>query len=282
MKRCLHLLFFVGLVLGAPSAWSDEQIRQVQEELRKRQLYYGDIDGRTSPELASALARYQHRKGFAATGAADDPTLRSLGITAPAPAAGQLPDVPVLRSDVGPRPSDLRFISVQAGPTPAAVTRSAPAPLQDQIRELLRQYLAASETPNVADEVGFYGNEIDFFDRGHVGRAYIENELTAYDQRWPERKYTLLDPVTVRETGDKIVATCQVKFSLAAESGKKARGKTANTFVLAKRGEDGWEIVSIQEERVRQPRRSRAPARSKPRPDVLQRVGNSVKKLFGR
>ena len=43
---------------------ADETVRQVQEELRKRNLYFGNIDGQESPELAGALKRYQKRKGL--------------------------------------------------------------------------------------------------------------------------------------------------------------------------------------------------------------------------
>ena len=36
---------------------------QVQEELRKRHLFFRDIDGRPSLEYAIALKRYQARQG---------------------------------------------------------------------------------------------------------------------------------------------------------------------------------------------------------------------------
>ena len=39
-------------------ARADETVRQVQEELRKRNLYFGNIDGQTSPVLVDALKRY--------------------------------------------------------------------------------------------------------------------------------------------------------------------------------------------------------------------------------
>ncbi|MFL6539271.1 MAG: peptidoglycan-binding protein, partial [Chthoniobacterales bacterium] len=52
---CLLLLFSTAQI------YADEQVRQVQEELRRRNLYFGDIDGTPTPELENALRRYQAR-----------------------------------------------------------------------------------------------------------------------------------------------------------------------------------------------------------------------------
>ena len=73
MRRLLTILFAVGFSLSAV-ARADETIRQVQEELRKRNLYFGNIDGQNTTVLAEALKRYQARKGFAVTGKVDSDT----------------------------------------------------------------------------------------------------------------------------------------------------------------------------------------------------------------
>jgi peptidoglycan hydrolase-like protein with peptidoglycan-binding domain len=93
------LLAGMGFVASA-----DEDIRSTQEELRRRNIYFGEVDGRSSPELQEALKRYQKRKGLAASGESDRDTLRSLGIVArapgePLPKDVALPDEPVLKSD---------------------------------------------------------------------------------------------------------------------------------------------------------------------------------------
>jgi hypothetical protein len=56
---CFVLIFAVA-ALGA-----DDQVRSTQEELRRRNVYFGDIDGRRSEEYSEALRRYQKRKGLA-------------------------------------------------------------------------------------------------------------------------------------------------------------------------------------------------------------------------
>ncbi|MEA3213452.1 MAG: putative peptidoglycan binding domain [Chthoniobacter sp.] len=79
-------------------------VRSAQEELRRRNIFFGDIDGRQTPEWREALKRYQKRKGLATTGSEDHDTLRSLGLATrtagePPPKELEWPEEPVLKSD---------------------------------------------------------------------------------------------------------------------------------------------------------------------------------------
>src|ERR1700730_7067497 len=101
MKR--HLFWFLFL-LPTTFTLGDEEVRSTQEELRRRNIYFGDIDGRRSAEFQEALKHYQRRKGLVATGQDDHDTLRSLGVISrganePLPKELVLPDEPVLKSD---------------------------------------------------------------------------------------------------------------------------------------------------------------------------------------
>jgi peptidoglycan hydrolase-like protein with peptidoglycan-binding domain len=73
----LSIVFQLYLT-GAISA--DDQVRRVQEELRKRHLFYGDTTGEISRALTAAISRYQGQKGFPRTGRLDSETCLSLGI----------------------------------------------------------------------------------------------------------------------------------------------------------------------------------------------------------
>ena len=88
MGKCLtSLLILVNLFFSLDSFGSD-QVRQVQEELRRRHLFHNHTDGHITPAFIHALKRYQARKGFEPTGVIDSQTAGSLGIisfTAPAP-----------------------------------------------------------------------------------------------------------------------------------------------------------------------------------------------------
>src|SRR3954471_13131232 len=104
------------LALTATVVLADEEIRQVQEALRKRNLYFSDINGQASPELGNAVKRYQARKGFPATGEIDDLTARSLNVEMPGGTAGpvsRLPDEPVLKSDLAPQLPEEKRIALQ-------------------------------------------------------------------------------------------------------------------------------------------------------------------------
>ena len=43
---------------GLQTTRADEVMRQVQEELRKRNLYFGDVNGLHTPQVAAALRRF--------------------------------------------------------------------------------------------------------------------------------------------------------------------------------------------------------------------------------
>jgi peptidoglycan hydrolase-like protein with peptidoglycan-binding domain len=269
-NKQLIVLLLCGLAVW--SAKADEETRQVQEELRKRHLFFRDIDGRPSPDYAMAIKRYQQRQGFAQTGVADEITLYSLGIgeaNPPAEGAHDLPDVPVLKSDAAlhePRP---------ASPPVPTKAQNAGDVAKGEIRDFLRRYFDACESPNPDDELAFYGEKIEYFDHGIVDKPYIRNELAVYDQRWPSRKYTLGDSLQVVRTGNNTIAKTRVAFTVAnAEQRRNAAGRTDDTFNLAKRG-DSLEIVAIKEARVRRPSRHRR----RP-PSFPAAVGRTIHHVF--
>jgi peptidoglycan hydrolase-like protein with peptidoglycan-binding domain len=267
------VLLFLLFVLGSVSVGhADEQTRQVQEELRKRHLFFRDIDGKPSLEYAIALKRYQARQGFPASGIADEMTLYSLGIGEPmSPAEGvaELPNVPVLKSDAA-----LPELRPQPAPIPTKA-QNASAVGKAEIRDFLRRYFDACQSASPQDELAFYADRVAYYDHGAVDKSYIQNELAVYNQRWPSRKYTMGDSLRVLRSGNHTVAKVRVAFQVAnLTHNRKASGRTDDTFSLAKNG-DSLEIVSVKEARVRRPSRKRR----KP-PNFPEAVGRSVKKVF--
>lgn len=95
-------LLIIAFQLSPLSAiHADEQVRRLQEELRKRHLFYGNLDGEFSPALVNALSHYQTKKGFPATGLLDSETCASLGITnVPLPRVAPTPFVVAKTGDV--------------------------------------------------------------------------------------------------------------------------------------------------------------------------------------
>jgi peptidoglycan hydrolase-like protein with peptidoglycan-binding domain len=265
-------LFLICAVACWSNAHADEETRQVQEELRKRHLYFRDIDGRPSPEYSLALKRYQQRKGFPQTGRADEFTLYSLGIgELPAPSEGvtELPDIPVLKSDAAL--TERR----ETGPPVPTQAQKAGDVTKAEIRSFLQRYFDACRSQDPDDELAFYADRVEYFDHGVVEKSYIRNELAVYDQRWPVRKYTLGDSLRVQRAGNSTIANIRVAFEVAnPEHTRRANGQIDDTFSLAKRG-DSLEIVSVKEMRVRRPTRHRR----KP-PNFPAAVGRTIHHVF--
>jgi len=79
-KYLTSLLILASSLLLPDEIFADEQVRRVQEELRKRHLFYANANGEPSRALTAAVKRYQEKKGFVPTGVIDPETLASLGI----------------------------------------------------------------------------------------------------------------------------------------------------------------------------------------------------------
>jgi hypothetical protein len=261
-----HRIVCLLLLLTCSIAFADERVRQVQEELRKRNLYFGDVDGHTTPELANALKRYQTRKGFEVTGAIDEATAVSLGVQpvqAVASVSAPLPDVPVLRSDLArqlPEPQRIALEKqAEANPDPIpspAPPAEAPAPADnltpDRVAAYVNQYLRDGETSDIAAQVKYFEYPVEYFDHGTVGKAFVEKDVANYLKRWPERKYTLTEPPTFVASSREGEAI--VEFPITFDVRNKnhaAKGRTKNTWTVRQEGDD-LKIVAIREQRLRE------------------------------
>lgn len=268
MTRILTALFFAFALCVPSLARGDETVRQVQEELRKRKLYFGNVDGQPSPVLVDALKRYQTRKGFAVTGKVDLATAKSLQIQTTAVATSEpLPDVPVLKSDTAsalPEPEQLALqreaeekAENSATPQPPA---ESPAPGQDlspeRVTKFVQDYLRDAEVQDVAAQVKYYAFPVRYFDHGTVTEDFVTRDTTNYVKRWPQRHYTLQGPVTFfasdREGETNIEFTIAFDLHSEARTAKnKAIGRTKNWWAIRGNGED-LKIVAIREERIRE------------------------------
>ena len=275
------LAFIMAAMLCLPALLADEATRAMQEELRKRNLFHGDVDGRQTPALIAAIREYQERKGFAVTGVPDEDTLRSMGISArPAQVAeGELPDVPVLRSDRG-GPVGAAQAATSAPPATQPRVVNAPAPTREEMRAWLTKYLEACETQDISDELAYYAERVQYFHHGTVDREHIRRELLGYVQQWLDRQFSLGDTIRISKRGEHTVVRCRIRFELANAAGtRKASGYTNNTFTLAPRADSSWEIVGHQEQRVRKSGGSRSTRKSSGG-RTLSPLDRTLKKFF--
>jgi Putative peptidoglycan binding domain len=261
--RC-YILLAVLLIATTVRLSADEPTRRAQEELRKRNLYFGDINGQTNPELAEAIKRYQARKGFNPSGELDEETASSLKIriaesqNTPQP----LPDVPVLKSDVArdlaePDHATLQ-VATEEEPTSSATPVAPPAEPPSKTEELqgqrvtkfVQDYLHDAEGDDVDLQVRYYAFPVQYFDHGRASRDFVTKDTRNYVKRWPQRKYTLIGPVRFVpvEKGRKLQVEFTIAFSVA--KGKQvANGKTRNLWTIQS-GPKNFEILAINEQRL--------------------------------
>ena len=301
-NRLACLALGLALVLApAAAVHADETVRRVQEELRKRNLYFGDVDGLLTATTSSALRRYQQRKGFDPNGQIDVVTLRSLMIPAPAgqaavayvpgkgpsPAppdgAGPIvgasvlaggesswPDITVLRSDEARRTlsaadaelaadraalTDPDFPSPPPTPRPPPAAASRQRATSEEVRAFIARYLQAGQANDPHAELAFYGERVDYFDEGSVDKPFIEEDIARYDRRWPDRRFTLLEPFAVEPSPDGDPARLVVRFRYEfMNKGAKylVQGKTDNVWTLTGTRPADLRIVAMKEQRVRE------------------------------
>jgi hypothetical protein len=264
MRRAVVTIALLGL--SAMTLFGDEAIRRAQEELRKRNLYFGDINGQTNAELTEALKRYQERKGFNATGQLDEETASSLKIQIAAARNSpeqSWPDEPVLKSDMArstPEPEQ-RTLQAAQPETSATATVTPPPPAQEQpskadqreaerLSDFIRDYLRDAEGGDIDAQIYYYEFPVAYFDHGRVNRDFVWKDTAGYCKRWPQRKYMLLGPVkfSPSTTGDKFQAEFTIAFRVA--DGKHVvTGKTRNFWTIHS-DKKNFKILAINEQRL--------------------------------
>ena len=266
MTKVLLCLCALYLALLCPVR-ADEQVRQVQEELRKRNLYFGNVDGQNTPELGAALKRYQKRKGFAVTGSIDQVTATSLHISITTVTVASLPDVPVLKSDTASALPESQQLALQreaeenpeppSTPPPPAESPAAGQDLApERINKFVSDYLRDGESQDVPAQVKYFAFPVRYFDHGLVSEQFVAEDTRRYVKRWPDRKYTLLQPVTFFASATN--AETNIEFTIGFELRSEARttknrasGRTKNWWTVRPEGEE-LKIVAIREERIRE------------------------------
>jgi peptidoglycan hydrolase-like protein with peptidoglycan-binding domain len=275
-------------LLFAPALRAQDEIRSVQEELRRRSLYFGNVDGRESAELAEATKRYQRRKGFAATGKPDRDTLRSLGLAPrspdePPPKELDWPAEPVLKSDQKVNAVAVaKALSEETGIAPASVvpdsvarrrrdlirprpsertppvqnvsaTGNANSPFitEQNLTAFVADYLAAMGSNDVKRQLKFYADKVNYYHNGIIDRRIIEQTLRNYHARWPTRRYTTGQAIHYNRNDKRgeIIMIFRVGFTLK-DGRQTVKGQTENRFRISAATVDP-RITSIEEKRVR-------------------------------
>jgi hypothetical protein len=113
-------------------------------------------------------------------------------------------------------------------------------------------YLRDAETDDVAAQVKYFAYPILYFDHGSVDEEFVLKDVRNYLKRWPQRKYTLSQPVTFFADGRE--GETNVEFLIAYDvrnASHAASGRTRNWWTLRAEG-DELKIVAIREQRLRE------------------------------
>jgi peptidoglycan hydrolase-like protein with peptidoglycan-binding domain len=283
--------FLLCLLISGNFALGDEQVRRVQEELRKRNLYFGDVDGQATKETKGALRRYQERKGFNASGEVDGDTLRSLNLAAPiavASNAAPWPNEPVLRSHAARQVSeeDQKFLAqlvsdpaepVAEGPESddEGSESAPPAPARDNPASASGPGAAPGTPPPATDPAlqqrveGFLRDylqttakndpegEVVYFAEtvNYFDHGKVDRSFIRRDvQRYNKRwpqRDFQLENVKVTPVGNDEAV---VKFEIkfqVSNPKSSASGRTANTFRVKEEEDGKFKFVSVKERHLR-------------------------------
>ena len=272
------LLFLLGGTLLSESAY----VREVQEELRKRNLFFGEIDGRETPQLAGALKRYQARKGFEPTGVVDGPTAASLQIpsavaaaqTASGAATTESAATAAISAPETVRAAETMSASEASTTAEAAaevVTQTtgrawadlpvvpeppAEAPTSDdeltpeRVNRFVETYLSDGETDDIGLQVWFYSFPVNYFEHGAVDQDFVVKDTQAYVKRWPERNYKLVGPITFASSGNPGETMIEFTIDYTVRKDERVKsGRTKNFWTVRTDGEN-MKIIAIREQHV--------------------------------
>ncbi len=271
MMRFVVLLVAIGVVFtGSVSAeenvsagWADTNVRVVQEKLREAGLYFGEIDGAYSSELASALGRYQIRNGLPITGQLDEETSKALGATPAVTTtandrakssetwrrlrAGERQTPKNLRGtpSTNVEPSEARITSAQDSAAPSTED-SAGNTSTERLRDYVGAFVLAGLDPHVGSETDFFADRVQYYEEGIIGREKIRKDLKRYAERWPDRRFWMDGDMKVEpQSGNRVQVTFPLRYDLC-NGGKHSSGKVNKTLVLEPTGDD-FQIVAVNE-----------------------------------
>ncbi|MDP9099304.1 MAG: peptidoglycan-binding protein [Verrucomicrobiota bacterium] len=271
MKRFFLCLLAVSLG-AAGSLRADETVRAAQTRLKTGGFYFGEINGRYDSDTSVAITRYQIRNGLQITGKLDGATTQALGVST---AKSELPlrgfgeeawrslrktDQEYLNRLVA---EDARKIKptespattrASAPPAPTPATAPAIPSSANYNRERLRDYIAAfvlaGLDPRVGAETEFFAERVNYFGKPGVSRETIRRDLQRYNNRWPQRAFSLAGEPEISAADDKLKVSFPLHYELRNAS-KHSSGKVLKTLLLEKTGADDLQIVSVDERKQR-------------------------------
>jgi hypothetical protein len=261
MKR--FFLCFLAVSLGvAGSLHADETVRAVQTRLKTGGFYSGEINGRYDSDTSVAITRYQIRNGLQITGKLDAATRQALGV-----ATGKS-DVPLRgfgeEAWRSLRKTDQEYLNrliaedarkTKTAKPPETVSNKPPSTTpanynRERVRDYIAAFVLAGLDPQVGAETEFFAERVNYFGKPGVSRETIRRDLQHYNDRWPQRAFSLAGEPEINSLNGKLKVSFPLHYELRNTS-KHSSGKVLKTLVLEKTGTDDLEIVSVNERKAK-------------------------------
>jgi hypothetical protein len=266
MKR--FFLYLLLLSLGAVcSLRAAENVRALQERLKAGGFYFGEVNGRYDSDTAAAVTRYQIRNGLQITGKLDTKTRHALGMAdgepaVPLPGFGENAWRNLRKSDQeyikrliaeeakAPKPgnppaaSDKKTLPSESAPSPASASYN-----RERIRDYVAAFILAGLDPQVGSETEFFAARVEYFGEKNISRERIRRDLQRYNNRWPQRAFSLAGELEVMPMKDKLKVSFPLRYELQ-NAKKHSSGKVLKTLILEKSGEDDLQIVAVNERKA--------------------------------
>ena len=101
------------------------------------------------------------------------------------------------------------------------------------VKSFIREHNSSSNRDSVSDELGYYADEVEYFDNGKVDREFVLRDLVEYRAKWnKKRQYVIEDPISVKRTSyENYEANCVIRFSVE-RANESVSGRVRNTYKI--------------------------------------------------
>jgi TIR domain len=166
--------------------------------------------------------------------------------TTPPPAASSTP-VPI--SPPAALTPFAAFTSAVSIPSPPPIAAPPPNFLgEDEVRAFIFDHYRATEQRDLATVLSHYGDTVDFFTYGQRNKAFVQNDIIKYFQRWPVTTFTVSNIQVARTSVDSVaIAYFDIRYfvrDLAANRSKQGR---ANEIWTISKSDGVLKIINQKE-----------------------------------
>jgi Trypsin-like peptidase domain len=119
--------------------------------------------------------------------------------------------------------------------------------LEANLVSFVEQYLVAGQSgSDPLAELSFYADNVDYFDKGIVSRAFIARDIQNYASRWPWRKFWIGEVQTRINERQQGVAELTFRLKFAVQNSKKTLTGVVANHVSIRFTNGKMEIVAIR------------------------------------